>query len=72
MLHAIQIAIMQAGASFQWVDYDGFPTMQVHTLLGVGGSTAALAAAGNGLLTKIVRAAAKFVLQATNEGIRVA
>jgi hypothetical protein len=39
----------------------------MHTLLGVGGSTAALTAAGDGLLTKIVGAAAKFVLQATKE-----
>jgi hypothetical protein len=44
-----------------------FPAMQMHTLLGVGGSTAALTAAGDGLLTNIVRAAAKFVLQATKE-----
>jgi len=41
--------------------------MQMHTLLGVGGSTAALTAAGDGLLTKTVGAAAKFVLQATKE-----
>ena len=41
--------------------------LQVHTLLGVGDLTAALRAAGNGLLTKIVGAAAKFVLRATRE-----
>ena len=69
MLHAIHNAIVRAGAGFRWrADYDDrFPTMQMHTLLGVGGSTAALTAAGDGLLTKIVGAAAKFVLQATKE-----
>ena len=69
MLHAIHIAIMQAGAGFRWADYDRFPSMQMHTLLGVGGSAVALTAAGDGLLTKIVRAAAKFVPQATKEGL---
>jgi hypothetical protein len=34
--------------------------------LGVGKSTAALQAAGNGLLTKAVGAAAKFVLRSTS------
>jgi hypothetical protein len=34
----------------------------VHALLGVGESTVALREAGNGFLTKIVGAAAKFVL----------
>jgi hypothetical protein len=46
-------------------EYDRFPMVQVHTLLGVGDLTAALRAAGTGLLTKIVGAAAKFVLRAT-------
>jgi hypothetical protein len=44
--------------------------MQVHTLLGVGESTVALREAGNGLLTKIVGAAAKFALRASRERAR--
>jgi hypothetical protein len=66
-LHAIHTATIQAGANFRWADYDRFPMVQVHTLLGVGDLTAALRAAGKGLLTKIGRAAAKFVLRATRE-----
>ena len=67
MLHAIHIAITQAGASFQWTDYDRYPELQTHTLLGVGESTVELQQAGGGLLTKIVGAAAKFVLRASRE-----
>ena len=58
LLQSIRTAIIQAGARFQWEDYDRFPAMQVHTLLGVGESTVALREAGNGLLTKIVGATA--------------
>ena len=67
MLQAIHTATIQAGANFRWAEYDRFPMVQVHTLLGVGDQTVALRAADNGLLTKIVRAAAKFVLRATRE-----
>ena len=67
MLQAIHTATIQAGANFRWAEYDRFPMLQVHTLLGVGDLTEALRAAGNGLLTKIVGAAAKFVLRATRE-----
>ena len=67
MLHAIHIAITQAGANFQWTDYDRHPELQTHTLLGVGESTVELQQAGGGLLTKIVGAAAKFVLRASRE-----
>jgi hypothetical protein len=67
MLHAIHTAITQAGAEFQWSDYGRYPELQTHTLLGVGESTVALQQAGGGLLTKIVRAAAKFVLRASRE-----
>ena len=70
LLQSIRTAIIQAGARFQWEDYDRFPTMQVHTLLGVGESTVALREAGNGLLTKIVGAAAKFALRASRERAR--
>jgi hypothetical protein len=34
MLRAIHIAITQAGADFQWADYDRYPELQTHTLLG--------------------------------------
>jgi hypothetical protein len=44
-----------------------FPALQANVLLGVGGSTTALREAGDGLLTKIVRAAARFVLRASSE-----
>jgi hypothetical protein len=64
---AAHTAIIQAGANFQWADYDMFPALQAHVLLGVGGSTTALREAGDGLLTKIVRAAARFVLRASSE-----
>ena len=67
MLRAIHIATTQAGADFQWADYDRYPELQTHTLLGVGESTAELQQAGGGLLTKIVGAAAKFVLRASRE-----
>ena len=63
----IHIAITQAGANFQWTDYDRYPELQTHTLLGVGESTVELQQAGGGLLTKIVGAAAKFVLRASRE-----
>jgi hypothetical protein len=67
MLHAIHTAITQTGANFQWSDYDRLPILQANTLLGGGASTEALRAAGNGLLTKTVGAAAKFVLRAPRE-----
>ena len=67
LLHAIHTAIIQAGANFQWTDYDMFPALQAHVLLGVGGATTALREAGDGLLTKIVGAAARFVLRASRE-----
>jgi hypothetical protein len=70
LLQSIRTAIIQAGARFQWEDYDRFPSIQVHTLLGVGESTVALREAGNGLLTKIVGAAAKFALRASRERAR--
>jgi hypothetical protein len=71
LLQSIRTAVIQAGARFQWrEDYDRFPTMQVHTLLGVGESTVALREAGNGLLTKIVGAAAEFALRASRERAR--
>jgi hypothetical protein len=74
LLHAIHTAIIQAGANFQWADYDMFPALQAHVLLGVGGSTTALREAGDGLadglLTKIVRAAARFVLRASSERLK--
>jgi hypothetical protein len=41
--------------------------MQTHALLGVGESAVELQQAGGGLLTKIVGAAAKFVLRASRE-----
>jgi hypothetical protein len=62
MLHDIHTAITQAGVDFQWADYGRYPE-----LLGVGESTVALQQAGGGLLTKIVRAAAKFVRRASRE-----
>ena len=64
MPRAIHIAITQAGADFQWADYDRYPELQTHTLLGVGESTVALKEAGGGLLTEIVGVAARFVLRA--------
>ena len=67
MPRAIHIAITQAGADFQWADYDRYPELQTHTLLGVGESTVALKEAGGGLLTKIVGVAARFVLRASRE-----
>ena len=47
MLHAIHIAITQAGANFQWTDYDRYPELQTHTLLGVGESAVELQQAGS-------------------------
>jgi hypothetical protein len=68
VLRAIHIAITQAGADFQWTDcYGRYPELQTHTLLGVGEPTVALQQAGGGLLTKIVGAAARFVLRASRE-----
>jgi hypothetical protein len=46
MLHDIHTAITQAGADFQWTDYDRYPELQTHTLLGVRESTVALQQAG--------------------------
>jgi hypothetical protein len=67
MLRAIHIAITHAGADFQWTDYDRYPELQTHTLLGVGESAVALQQAGGGLLTEIVGAADRFVLRASRE-----
>jgi hypothetical protein len=67
MLHTIHIAITQAGANFQWGDYDRCPELQTHTLLGVGKPAVALKEAGSGLVTNTVGAAAKSVLRASRE-----
>jgi hypothetical protein len=64
MLHTIHIAITQAGANFQWGDYDRCPELQTHTLLGVGKPAVALKEAGSGLVTNTVGAAAKSVCAA--------
>ena len=74
MLNAIHITITQAVAGIQWADYDRYRGMKTHALLGVGDSTVVLQQlvcirrqADGGLLTKLVRAAASFVLRASRE-----